>query len=130
MQALFFLDSAEEEPAEALDLYYKNFPPPKDIRKFFSVLARGVVDKQEEIDDLIEQFSSNWKLYRMSPVDRNVMRISVYEMLFQPDIPAQVSINEAIDIGKKFGTVETGAFVNGILDSIRKHLRPEGTPPT
>jgi len=68
---------------------------------------------------LIERFSRNWRLSRMSCVDRNIMRIAVYEMLFCSDIPAKVSINEAIDIGKKYGTEESGAFINGILDSVR-----------
>jgi N utilization substance protein B len=72
-----------------------------------------------EIDAIIERFSANWKLSRMSCVDRNVMRIAVYELLCCHDIPSKVSINEAIDVGKKFGTDESGAFINGILDSIR-----------
>ena len=70
-------------------------------------------------DTVIEQFSSNWKLSRMSCVDRNVLRIAVFELLYCADIPPKVSINEAIDVGKRFGTEESGAFINGILDSIR-----------
>ena len=80
-----------------------------------------------EIDALIERFSKNWKIRRMSCVDRNVMRIAVYELLYCQDIPPKVSINEAVDIGKKFGTEESGAFINGILDSIREALEKEGT---
>ena len=64
-------------------------------------------------------FSKNWKITRMSCVDRNIIRIAIFEMLFCKDIPAKVSINEAIDIGKKFGTDESGSFINGIIDSIR-----------
>jgi N utilization substance protein B len=75
-----------------------------------------------QIDPLLEQFSENWKIGRMSCVDRNVMRIALYEMLFCEDIPHKVSINEAIDIGKKFGDSESGAFINGILDKIRLGL--------
>jgi len=72
-----------------------------------------------QIDSMIAKFSSNWKLGRMSRVDRNALRIAVYEMLFCDDIPFKVSINEAIDLGKTFGSEESGAFINGILDSIR-----------
>jgi N utilization substance protein B len=86
---------------------------------FFDRLVRGVQENRETIDTVIEQFSSNWKLSRMSCVDRNVLRIAVFELLFCADIPPKVSINEAIDVGKRFGTEESGAFINGILDSIR-----------
>ncbi|MDD4463608.1 MAG: transcription antitermination factor NusB, partial [Desulfobacterales bacterium] len=72
-----------------------------------------------QIDQLIEHFSSNWKISRMSCVDRNIMRMAVYELLFCTEIPPKVSINEAIDVGKRFGTEESGAFINGILDTIR-----------
>ena len=70
----------------------------------------------------MNRFSSNWKMHRMSGVDRNMLRLAVYEALFCDDIPVKVSINEAIDIGKKFGSRESGAFINGILDSIRMAL--------
>ena len=82
----------------------------------------GVQENRATIDALIEQFSSNWKLSRMSCVDRNVLRIAVFELLFCADIPPKVSINEAIDVGKRFGTEESGAFINGILDSIHLAL--------
>jgi N utilization substance protein B len=82
-------------------------------------LVNGVLAAQPQIDVLIEKYSKNWKIQRMSRVDRNVMRIAVFEMLFCPDIPPKVSINEAIDVAKKFGTEESGAFINGIVDRIR-----------
>jgi len=78
-----------------------------------------VLKSRSELDALIERFSENWSLERMSGVDRNAMRIAVYELACCRDIPAKVSINEAVDIGKKFGTEESGAFINGIVDSIR-----------
>ena len=79
----------------------------------------GVVDRKNDLDGIIERYSNNWKMRRMACVDRNVLRLAVYEMLYCTDIPAKVAINEAIDIGKKFGSSESGAFINGILDSIR-----------
>nr|CBX29534.1 N utilization substance protein B homolog [uncultured Desulfobacterium sp.] len=78
-----------------------------------------------EIDGIIERFSSNWKISRMSCVDRNIMRIAVFELVWCDDIPCKVSINEAIDIGKKYGTDESGPFINGILDSVRDAVEKE-----
>ncbi|MGR9051999.1 MAG: transcription antitermination factor NusB, partial [Gammaproteobacteria bacterium] len=72
-----------------------------------------------DIDAVIEDYSSNWKMRRMACVDRNILRMAVFELRYCADIPAKVTINEAIDIGKKFGSPESGSFINGILDSIR-----------
>jgi N utilization substance protein B len=94
---------------------------PASARPFFMTLIKGVIEKKQKIDPLIEQYSSNWKLSRMSCVDRNIIRIAVYEMLYCDDIPPKVSINEAVDIGKLFSTEESGAFINGILDGIYQH---------
>jgi N utilization substance protein B len=90
-------------------------------------LVNGVLETKDQIDALVERYSQNWNISRMSCVDRNVMRVAVYEMLYCDDIPPKVSINEAVDIGKKFGTQESGAFINGIMDSIREALLEEGT---
>jgi N utilization substance protein B len=102
------------------------FCPSKKSRPFLIKLVTGVLETKGRIDALVERFSQNWQISRMSCVDRNVMRIAVYEMLYCGDIPPKVSINEAIDIGKKFGTQESGAFINGIMDSIRGSLEKEG----
>ena len=102
------------------------FCPSKKSRPFLIKLVTGVLGTKGRIDALVERFSQNWQISRMSCVDRNVMRIAVYEMLYCDDIPPKVSINEAIDIGKKFGTQESGAFINGIMDSIRESLEKEG----
>ncbi len=119
MQALFFMDMQQDLSDEMLACYCGNFPPSKQLSPFFQDLVRGVIHAKSEIDTMIERYSNNWKLSRMSCVDRNVMRIAVFELLFCKDIPSKVSINEAIDVGKRFGTDESGAFINGILDSIR-----------
>ena len=119
MQALFYMDMGQNDSKEAVKLFCENFVTSKRNLPFFLELINGVIEAMPEIDSAIERFSSNWKISRMSIVDRNIMRLAVYEMLFRKDIPSKVSINEAIDIGKKFGTKESGAFINGILDSIR-----------
>ena len=104
---------------KVLDIFWNNFSDSEKNKDFFYQLTSGVIEKRKQIDDLIEQFSNNWKINRMSCVDRNIMRIAVYELIFCEDIPPKVSINEAVDIGKAFGTDESGPFINGILDSIR-----------
>ncbi len=122
LQALYYIDMGKNDPERALTLFCINFEPAEDIKPFFTFLTEGVLERKAEIDRMIETFSSNWKLSRMSGVDRNVMRIAVFEMMYCPDIPSKVSINEAIDIGKKYGTADSGAFINGILDAISLDL--------
>ena len=119
MQALFYMDSRNNSSQESVERFCQNFSPSPKLMPFFIKLVEGVLKTRPEIDALIEQYSKNWKINRMSLVDRNVMRIAIYELIYCADIPAKVSINEAVDIGKKFGTEESGAFVNGIIDSIR-----------
>ena len=118
MQALFYIDSRQCSPEEGIELFCRTRLLPEKVRPFFLKLVGGVNAGKTEIDALIERFSSNWKLSRMSGVDRNILRIAVFEMVCCPDIPTKVTLNEAIDIGKRFGTEDSGAFINGILDSI------------
>ena len=122
MQALFYIDMSRNDSNELLERFCVNFNPSKKARPFFIKLVNGVIQKKSEIDSIIENFSDNWKISRMSCVDRNIIRIAVYELLYCQDIPPKVSINEAIDVGKKFGTELSGAFINGILDSINMAL--------
>lgn len=128
MQALFYMDMVQNEKDQPVELFCRNFKPSKQVLPFFLKLIKGVLQKKDEIDGIIDQFSSNWKVSRMACVDRNVLRIAVFELLFMGDIPPKVTINEAIDIGKKYGTEESGAFINGILDSIRKLSETGGIP--
>ncbi|MBW2250679.1 MAG: transcription antitermination factor NusB [Deltaproteobacteria bacterium] len=119
MQALFFMDVNQNTSNEMVERFCDCFNPPDKARPFFLELVRGVIIALPKLDSIIERFSKNWRISRMSPVDRNIMRIAAYEIICCSDIPSKVSINEAIDIGKKFGTEESGAFINGIIDSIR-----------
>ena len=119
MQALFYMDAIQNASPHVLERFCENFTPSQKARPFFMKLVNGVLEFRPQIDALIERFSKNWRVHRMTCVDRNVLRVAVFEMLFCPDIPPKVSINEAIDVGKKFGTEESGAFINGIIDSIR-----------
>lgn len=128
MQALFDMDMSHDISMERFVFFCNNFTPPKKAETFFNILVKGVLENKAYIDGMINDHSSNWKIGRISCVDRNVMRVAIYEMLFCADIPIKVSINEAIDIGKKFGTDESGAFINGILDSIHGSLKKNQIP--
>jgi N utilization substance protein B len=98
-------------------------------RKFAEELICGTVEHRPEIDEKIQKYTEHWELQRIAAVDRNILRLAIFEMLYRDDIPPIVSINEAVDIAKKFSTRESGAFVNGILDRLRADLpRPARTP--
>ena len=101
-------------------------PPPSadevSLRLFADPLIRGCIEHREAIDALIRKHAKNWSVDRMAAVDRNVLRLAVFEMLHREDIPPVVSINEAVDIAKKFSTHDSGKFVNGILDKIKGEL--------
>lgn len=105
-------------------------PPPTTeevaTRLFADKLIRGVLENQASLDERIKQHAENWDLRRMAVVDRNVLRLAVYEMLFRQDIPPIVSINEAVEVAKKFSTRDSGKFVNGILDKIKNQLLRPG----
>ena len=96
------------------------------VRLFADPLIRGTIENRNRVDDEIKKYAKNWDLHRMATVDRNVLRLAVYEMLFREDIPPVVSINEAVDVAKKFSTHDSGKFVNGILDRIKAELMRPG----
>ena len=101
-------------------------PPPTvaeaELRLFSEPLIKGVLQHRDDIDARIKQHCRNWDFHRIAAVDRNVMRLAIFEMLYREDIPPVVSINEAVDIAKKFSTEDSGKFVNGILDKVRSEL--------
>ncbi len=93
-----------------------------EVRLFAAFLVTGVREHQEEVDNRIRHVARNWKIERMSRVDRNILRISTFELLFALDIPPKVSLNEAIEIAKIYGAEDSGAFINGILDRISRDV--------
>lgn len=108
---------------EPMDVTGVTLPP--EVRRFAEDLVLGVANQLERIDQVIEEHSTNWALDRMARVDLSLLRLAAYELLFRPEIPTSVVINEAVEIGKRYGTKETPAFVNGILDKIsRIHRQP------
>lgn len=120
MQALYFIDFRNGETSNhRLADFLESVPVAAKARDYFDALLSGVLAVVPQLDTIIERFSNNWRVNRMSRVDRNVLRIALYEMLCRDDVPVKVIINEAVEIGKKYGGEESGSFINGILDSIR-----------
>ncbi|MEI6085588.1 MAG: transcription antitermination factor NusB [Verrucomicrobiota bacterium] len=131
IQFLYQFDLGGGEFADSLAAFWHALPEEcgADAKKFADDLIRGAVEKRLEIDEKIKKYTEHWELQRIAAVDRNILRLAMYEMLFRDDIPPVVSINEAVDIAKKFSTQESGSFVNGILDRLRADLtRPARTP--
>jgi N utilization substance protein B len=92
-------------------------------RKYVEEMVTGILSHKSEIDEEINRISKRWKVEKMNPVDRNILRIGCYELIFKADIPPKVSINEAVELAKKYGTEKSSAFVNGILDRLAKELQ-------
>jgi len=123
LQALYQLDMSGGTPQEALDAAWESVsqempkPDPNAVA-FASELVLGVVTHLPEIDTLIEEHSHNWRLERMDRIDRNILRLAVFELRYRDDIPRKVTLNEAIELGKTFGSEASSAFINGLLDRI------------
>jgi len=126
IQVLFHLEFCSGDPEKGFELVCGSFSPPKEIRAFSKQLVLGIWERREALDKIIGEASLNWRLERMSYVDRNILRIGAYEILCMGDIPPKVSIDEAVEMGKKYGTEESGAFINGILDNIYEGVKKEG----
>jgi len=129
VQFLYQFDVSGGSMEEALPLFWQTQAEVgEDGRRFAEELVHGVVERRAAIDERIAKYTENWDLPRIAAVDRNILRLAMYEMLYRDDIPPVVSINEAVDIAKKFSTRESGAFVNGILDRLKADLtRPSRT---
>ena len=131
LQLLFQQEFNPVETGPALEEFWRDRRPSAKARTFAEELYRGVLSHHEEIDRKLQDYADNWDLNRMAAVDRNIMRVALFEMLFRPDVPPVVTINEAVDIAKSFSGLESGRFVNGILDRARKDLdRPARTATT
>jgi len=121
LQILFQLDIRKEKPSAAvLRHFWAEYQPDDEVKAFAEEIIKGTYKHLAEINKLIHTCAKNWSLDRMSIVDRNVLRMAVYEILYRMDIPTSVTINEAIEIAKRYGTDESGSFVNGILDSVAR----------
>ncbi|MHC4818684.1 MAG: transcription antitermination factor NusB [Planctomycetota bacterium] len=121
LQMLYQVDvRGDDVLADAAGFFEREAPGEPDLHAFARRLLTGTLEARPKIDAIITGAAQNWDLRRMAVVDRNILRMAVFEMLLADDIPAKVSINEAIELGKRFSTKQSGSFINGILDRIRR----------
>ncbi len=121
LKVLYQIEMTKDAPSEALHIYWqREHESDSSVKGFTQQLVEGVIEHKTEIDKLISEHAKNWQIDRMAVVDKNILRMATFEMLYADDIPVKVSINEAIDIAKKYGDTDSGKFVNGILDKISK----------
>jgi N utilization substance protein B len=123
VQILYGTDFWDLDAESALDVHRHHFCEDRDDDLFLCKMIEGIVAHREAIDDLIRQFSTNWRLERMAIVDRNILRMATYELLHLTEVPRKVAINEAIEVAKKFGGDDSPSFINGILDRIALEVR-------
>lgn len=124
LQILYQLDLRGPEVLEEVDELLGEVTKDAEVISFAKELVMGTWEQKSRIDQYIEQVATNWELPRMAAVDRNILRLATYELCFCEGIPPLVSINEAIEMAKKFSTKNSGPFVNGILDNIRMKCAP------
>ncbi|MBD3264524.1 MAG: transcription antitermination factor NusB [Candidatus Omnitrophica bacterium] len=122
---LYQTEVARMEPDEALSNYLDNNPQKKEVAHFSSLLIRGIHSNIASLDLIIKKYVKNWEIERLAIIDRNILRIACFELLYTEDIPPKVSINEAIELAKKFGDIDSPRFVNGVLDKIYKTESPK-----
>jgi len=118
LQALYQMEMTGDTSAVALEFFLSHFEGSAKAREFARRLVCGVITHRKEIDRLIEKSAEHWKLKRMAKVDLTILRMATYELLFCPDIPMSVSLDEAIEIGKRYGSVDSPTFINGVLDQV------------
>lgn len=123
---LYQAEVGKTPPQEVFDFYRQEENPDENSCDFMKKLFFGVSENLSSLDEIISKFAQNWKLNRIALVDKNILRMATYEMLHMQDIPHVVSINEAVDIAKKFSTAESGKFVNGLLDKIKNEVVEKG----
>ncbi|MFA5155847.1 MAG: transcription antitermination factor NusB [Candidatus Omnitrophota bacterium] len=121
IQILYQIDITGDNRRDSIGNFWRAMDEQTDVqvKEFTGELVNGTLENIEAIDKKIAEYAANWQIKRMAVIDRNVLRLSCYELLFRKDIPPKVSINEAVDLAKKYSGPEAGKFVNGILDKIK-----------
>ena len=133
LQMLYQVDLTHAQPEQALEDFWTYHAVPNEVRTFATALVQGTLERLDEIDRLIANHASNWDINRMAVVDRNIIRLGAFELLYLEEVPPKVCLNEAVELAKRFGDEESSKFVNGILDTIHKtyarHRPGMGPPP-
>jgi len=119
LQVLYQLNIIKQDATTALARFQEHFLSNEEVDDFLKRLVLGVLENLPQLDRLIEHYSENWRLDRINTIDRNILRMALFELLYCEEIPPKVTINEAIDLGKRFGSEDSGSFINGILDRIQ-----------
>jgi len=127
LQFLYQVDLLGDELLVDAAGFFRGEEPDRTAREFATQLVQGVSEHREELDREIRAVAQNWEITRMAVIDRNVLRMAAFELFHCPDVPPKVAINEAIELGKRFSTQNSGAFINGILDKIKDRAR-SGSP--
>ncbi len=137
LKVIFQLDVAGGDPGEAFDLVTRLMiedpeadspPPTPEVEEFGRRLLTGTIAHLPEIDSKLRTYAREWSLERMANVDRNILRLALFEMLYLDDVPLSVSINEAVELAKTYSTPDSGRFINGILGKIAAELTADGPP--
>src|SRR5262245_9660778 len=119
---LFQIDMAGGAPSEIYPHFWKEHEAELEVKTFAEGLVEGVIRERPVLDGIIAKSAEHWRVERMAVVDRNILRLAVYELAWLPDTPPVVVLDEAIEVGKKFGSDQSGSFINGILDAVGKRI--------
>ena len=127
LKILYQVEMTRWPPEKTAAAFWEQEPDhPEDVREFAAAMVAGICANLAAVDEKVSEYATNWQLNRMAVIDRNVLRMGVYELKFADGIPPKVAINEAVELAKKYGDLESGKFVNGILDKIhKKEIAPE-----
>jgi len=123
LQVLYQVDTTGIDAPQALELFWLNFEAPANARDFATLLVTGTLAHVDEVDNAIRHCSDNWSIERMARVDKSILRMAIYEMLYLHEIPPKATLNEAIDLGKRYGSENSGSFINGILDAFYSRIK-------
>ena len=132
LQVLYQLNITKQDAAAAFTQFEDHFLPDGAADDFVKRLVHGVLEHRLELDRLIEKYSEHWRIDRIDMIDRNILRMALFELLYCEEIPPKVTMNEAIDLGKRFGSEDSGSFINGILDrvqnkAVKKPIEPKSS---
>lgn len=122
LKMLYAWEVSKNPVEQVIDTYWRDFEPQQEGRGFAEQIFRGAVAHKEELDQAIQQASTHWKLNRMAALDRNLLRLATFELFHLEDVPKRVTLNEAIEIAKRFGTEDSWAFINGVLDKLARSV--------
>ncbi len=128
LQILYELEFDSSDVDGTIDRFWREKKAPQEIREYSRWLVRGIQAHREEIDEALQSISTNWRISRMALIDRNILRLAAFELLESDSLAPAIVINEAIEIAKKYSSLEAATFVNGILDALRKKIQAAKSP--